>query len=36
LDPLRAFRWADVIDYLTMRPDARRWVVRVLGEIDAD
>jgi hypothetical protein len=25
----------DIIDFLTMRPDARRWVARVLGEIDA-
>jgi len=28
-------RWADVIDFLTMYPDARRRVVRVLGKIDA-
>jgi hypothetical protein len=28
-------RWADVIDFLTMYPDARRWAARVLGEIDA-
>jgi hypothetical protein len=28
-------RWAHVIDFLTMHPDARRLVVRVLGEIDA-
>jgi hypothetical protein len=27
--------WADIIDFLTMYPDARRRVVRVLGEIDA-
>jgi hypothetical protein len=27
--------WADVIDFLTMYPDARRQVVRLLGEIDA-
>jgi hypothetical protein len=26
---------ADVIDFLTMYPDARRRVVRLLGEIDA-
>jgi hypothetical protein len=26
--------WADIIDLLTMYPDARREVVRVLGEID--
>jgi hypothetical protein len=28
-------RWADVIDSLTMYPDARRKVVRMLGEIEA-
>jgi hypothetical protein len=28
-------RWADVIDFLTMYPDARRKVARVLAEIDA-
>jgi hypothetical protein len=28
-------RWADVIDFLTMYPDARRRVVRELGEIEA-
>jgi hypothetical protein len=27
--------WADVIDTLTMYPDARRKGVRVLAEIDA-
>jgi hypothetical protein len=27
--------WADIIDFLTMWPEARRRVVRVLGEIDA-
>jgi len=27
--------WADLIDVLTMYPDARRTVVRVLGEIEA-
>jgi hypothetical protein len=27
--------WADIIDFLTMYPEARRRVVRVLGEIDA-
>jgi hypothetical protein len=27
--------WADIIDLLTMYPDARRKVVRVLGEIEA-
>jgi len=26
---------ADVIDFLTMHPDVRREIVRVLGEIDA-
>jgi len=28
-------RWADVIDFLTMYPDARRRVVQVLGELEA-
>jgi hypothetical protein len=28
--------WADIIDFLTMHPDARRRVVRLLGEIQAD
>jgi hypothetical protein len=28
-------RWADLIDLLTMWPDARRQVVRLLGEIEA-
>jgi hypothetical protein len=27
--------WADIIDFLTMYPDARRRVVRVLAEIEA-
>jgi hypothetical protein len=27
--------WADVIDFLTMYPEARRRVDRVLGEIEA-
>lgn len=27
--------WADIIDLLTMYPEARRRVVRVLGEIEA-
>jgi hypothetical protein len=27
--------WADIIDFLTMHPDARRQVVRLLAEIDA-
>jgi len=28
--------WADIIDMLTMHPKARRKVVRMLGEIEAD
>ena len=28
--------WTDVIDTLTMYPDVRRQVVRLLTEIDAD
>jgi hypothetical protein len=27
--------WADIIDMLTMYPDARRRVVRLLAEVDA-
>ena len=27
--------WADIIDFLTMNPEARRRVVRLLGEIGA-
>jgi hypothetical protein len=27
--------WADIIDFLTMHPDARRQVTRLLPEIDA-
>ena len=27
--------WADIIDMLTMHPEAGRQVVRVLGELDA-
>jgi predicted kinase len=27
--------WADIIDLLTVQPQARRLVVRLLGEIDA-
>jgi hypothetical protein len=27
--------WADIIDMLTMHPEARRQVVRLLGEIEA-
>jgi hypothetical protein len=27
--------WADIIDLLTMNPEARRKVVRLLGEIEA-
>ena len=28
--------WADIIDFLTMWPDARRKVVRLLGETQAE
>jgi hypothetical protein len=28
--------WADIIDLLMMYPDARRRLVRVLGELEAD
>jgi hypothetical protein len=28
--------WADIIDMLTMYPEARRKVVRLLGEIEAE
>jgi hypothetical protein len=28
--------WADLIDFLTMYPDARRRVVRTLGELTAE
>jgi hypothetical protein len=28
-------RWADLIDFLTMYPEARRRVVRMLSEIEA-
>ena len=31
----RSDDWADIIDILTMHPDARRRVVRVLAEMDA-
>jgi hypothetical protein len=27
--------WADIIDLMTMYPDARRRVVRILGELEA-
>ena len=27
--------WADIIDFLTMYPDARQRVARLLGEIEA-
>jgi len=27
--------WADIIDMLTMDPDARRQVVRMLAELEA-
>jgi hypothetical protein len=32
----RGDEWADIIDILTMDPGARRQVVRLLAEIDAD
>ena len=32
----RADDWADIIDFLTMHPEARRQVVRLVGEIDAE
>jgi hypothetical protein len=28
-------QWAEIIDFLTMHPEARRKVVRLLGEIEA-
>jgi hypothetical protein len=28
--------WADIIDLLTMHPEARRQVVRLLGEMSVD
>jgi hypothetical protein len=28
--------WADIIDILTMHPEERRGVARLLGEIDAE
>jgi hypothetical protein len=27
--------WADIVDFLTMYPEARRQVVRLLGELEA-
>jgi hypothetical protein len=27
--------WADIIDFLTMHPEARRQIVRLLAEIEA-
>jgi hypothetical protein len=27
--------WTDIVDLLTSHPDTRRWVVRMLAEIDA-
>ena len=27
--------WADIIDFLTMYPEARRRVVRIVGEMEA-
>jgi hypothetical protein len=32
----RGHDWAEIIDILTMNPDARRQVVRALGEIEAE
>jgi hypothetical protein len=32
----RGYDWADIIDMLTMWPDARRKVVRLLGETQAE
>jgi hypothetical protein len=29
-------RWADLIDFLTMYPEARRRIVRTLGELTAE
>ena len=34
--PAAASGWADFIDMLTMHPEARRKVVQLLGEIDAE
>jgi hypothetical protein len=31
----RADDWAEIVDFLTMWPDARRQVVRLLGELEA-
>jgi hypothetical protein len=31
----RGIDWADIIDLLTLQPEARRMVVRLLGEVDA-
>ena len=31
----RGDEWADIIDFLTMHPDARRQVVRMLAEIQS-
>jgi hypothetical protein len=31
----RSDDWADIIDFLRIRPDARRRVVRSLGEVEA-
>jgi hypothetical protein len=28
--------WADIIDMLTMHPERRRWVVRLLGELSTE
>ena len=32
---LRGQDWADIIDFLTMYPEARRRAVRALGELTA-
>jgi hypothetical protein len=32
----RGDEWADIIDMLTMHPEERRRVARLLGEIDAE
>jgi hypothetical protein len=32
---VRGEGWADIIDMLTMRPEAQRSVVQLLGEIEA-
>jgi hypothetical protein len=27
--------WADIMDFLTIHPDARRQIVRVMAEVEA-